>query len=63
LKRELQIGPVRLVRRGPAIIWGGKSDAVVVRTGPIGFAGAAEGDRLRWINSFRRLLDGLDSPI
>ena len=63
MKRELHIGPVRLVTRGPAIIWGGTSDAVVVRTGPVGFAGAAEGDRLRWINSFRRLLDGLDSPI
>lgn len=63
MKRELHIGPVRLAARGPAIVWDGKSDAVVIRAGPIGFAGAAEADRLRWINSFRRLLDGLDSPI
>jgi hypothetical protein len=51
------------VTRGPAIVWGGTPDAVVIRTGPIGFAGAAEVDRLRWINSFRRLLDSLDSPL
>ena len=34
-----------------------------MRTGPIGFAGATEADRLRWIHGFRRLLDGLDLPI
>jgi hypothetical protein len=35
----------------------------VIRTGSLGFAGASEGDRARWINSFRRLLDGLDGPL
>ncbi|MDQ2943487.1 MAG: DUF87 domain-containing protein [Candidatus Dormibacteraeota bacterium] len=35
----------------------------VIKTGSLGFAGAAEGDRLRCINSFRRLLDGLDGPL
>jgi Helicase HerA, central domain len=35
----------------------------VIKTGSLGFAGAAESDRARWINSFRRLLDGLDGPV
>jgi hypothetical protein len=35
----------------------------VIKTGSLGFAGAAEADRLRWINAFRRLLDGLDGPL
>jgi len=35
----------------------------VIKTGALGFAGAAEGDRLRHLNSFRRLLDGLDGPL
>ncbi|HEY4888068.1 MAG TPA: DUF87 domain-containing protein, partial [Candidatus Dormibacteraeota bacterium] len=35
----------------------------MIKTGSLGFAGAAEGDRSRWINSFRRLLDGLDGPL
>ena len=34
-----------------------------ITTGPIGFAGATEADRIRWVNAFRRLLDGLDAPI
>jgi KaiC/GvpD/RAD55 family RecA-like ATPase len=32
-------------------------------TAAIGFAGAAEDDRRRWLNGFRRLLDGLDAPL
>ena len=63
MKRHLQLGPVRLAARGPAILWPGHSDAAVISTSPIGFAGATEVDRLRWINGFRRLLDGVDSPI
>ena len=63
MKRHLQLGPVRLAARGPAILWPGHSDAAVISTSPIGFAGATEVDRLRWINGFRRLLDGVDSPV
>ena len=63
MKRKLQAGPIRLAARGPAVLWDGTTDAVMIRTGPIGFAGAAEAERLRWINAFRSLLDGLDSPI
>jgi hypothetical protein len=35
----------------------------LIKTGSLGFAGAADSDRARWLNSFRRLLDGLDSPM
>ena len=35
----------------------------MVITTPLGFAGAAEDDRRRWLNGFRRLLDALDSPL
>ena len=35
----------------------------VIKTGSLGFAGAAEDDRMRYLNSFRRLLDGLDGPL
>ena len=63
MKRELQIGPLRLAVRDPAILWAGRADVAVTTTGPIGFAGATEADRLRWITAFRCLLDGVDSPI
>jgi hypothetical protein len=36
---------------------------VVTKTGSLGFSGAPEGDRVRWITSFRRLLDALDAPM
>src|SRR5882762_8195215 len=45
------------------MLWIGAPDTVVLKTSALGFAGAPEADRLRWINAFRRLLDGLDSPI
>jgi hypothetical protein len=35
----------------------------IIKTGSLGFAGAADSDRTRWLNSFRHLLDGLDSPM
>jgi hypothetical protein len=59
----LKLGPVRLVARAPAILWNGDADAVVLTTSPIGFAGAPEADRVRWVNGFRRLLDALDLPL
>lgn len=36
---------------------------MVIETGSIGFAGAAEDDRQRWLNAFRRLVDGIDAPL
>ena len=52
-----------MIPRAPAVLFKGAPDVAVIRTGSLGFAGAAEGDRMRWINSFRRLLDGLDGPL
>jgi hypothetical protein len=43
--------------------WDGASDKVVIEAGSLGFAGASEDDRNRWLNAFRRLLDGLDGPL
>lgn len=60
---DLRFGPLRLMARPPAVLWNGTTDAVVIRTGSVGFAGAPDADRVRWINAFRRLLDGLDAPL
>ena len=60
---SLNLRWLRVVPRAPAVLFKGAHEVAVIRTGSLGFAGAAEGDRLRWINSFRRLLDGLDSPL
>jgi|ERR1700674_2968544 len=61
--RGLSLGPVRVIDRPPAMLWNGDTDAVVITTGALGFAGASEADRARLINAFRRLLDGLDAPL
>ena len=60
---KLNLGLFRVVSRAPAQLWKGSPGTTVIKTGPLGFAGAAEADRVRWINSFRRLLDGLDGPL
>jgi uncharacterized protein DUF87 len=60
---ELNLGWFRVVPRAPAILFKGGSGLAMIKTGSLGFAGAAEGDRVRWLNSFRRLLDGLDAPL
>ncbi len=57
------LGPVRVVARAPAILWDGATDAVVIKTGSLGFVGASEADRARLVNVFRRLLDGLNAPL
>jgi hypothetical protein len=59
----LKLGWVGLESRAPAILFDGVPDVAVICTGSLGFAGATESDRARWINSFRRLLDGLDTPL
>src|SRR6202049_4398741 len=61
--RGLSLGVVRVVGRPPASLWNGATDAVVITTGAVGFAGASEADRARLINAFRRLLDGLDARL
>ncbi len=59
----LTLGPLRVVARAPAVLWDGATDAVILRTGPLGFAAAPEADRTRWMTGFRRMLDGLDAPM
>src|SRR5438477_12935796 len=55
---------IRLARREPTLIASSNASGVaVLETSQIGFAGAAEDDRRRWLNGFRRLLDGLDAPL
>jgi Helicase HerA, central domain len=54
---------IRIVRREPAKCWSADSGLASIETGSIGFAGAAEDDRRRWLNSFRRMVDGLDAPL
>src|SRR5256885_7706 len=58
-----RIGPLRLQRRRPELLCKRRDDIAVIATGDLGFAGAPEPDGLRWLNGFRRLLDGLDSPL
>jgi conjugal transfer ATP-binding protein TraC len=45
------------------MLWEAAGQAIVIDTGAIGFAGAADDDRSRWVNAFRRVLDGLDAPL
>jgi conjugal transfer ATP-binding protein TraC len=54
---------IHIVRREPSQCWSADSGLAVIETGSIGFAGAAEDDRRRWLNSFRRMVDGLDGPL
>jgi hypothetical protein len=61
--KHLSVGPVRVVARGPSVLWQGASEVVQIATHPLGFEGAAEGDRTRLLHAFRRLLDGLDAPL
>ena len=54
---------IRVGRREPDALWTAPGRMRVITTATIGFAGAAEDDRRRWLNGFRRLLDGLDAPL
>ena len=60
---KVAIGPIRLESRRPGLLWRGGEDVAVICTGHLGFADASEADRLRWLNAFRRLLDGLDTHL
>jgi hypothetical protein len=59
----LSLRQFRIVPRSPEVLWKRAPGMAVIKTGSLGFAGAADVDRTRWINSFRRLLDGLDAPL
>src|ERR1700730_7691705 len=54
---------IRISRRVAANCWTPDRHLVTIETGSIGFAGAAEDDRHRWLNSFRPLTAGLESPL
>jgi len=54
---------IRIARRDAAACWRGNPDLVITETGSIAFADAAEDDRVRWLNAFRSLLDGLDDSL
>jgi hypothetical protein len=54
---------VRFGARGPSVLWGATPEVAQLLTQPLGFDGAPEADRIRWLNGFRRLLDELDSPM
>ncbi len=59
----MRLGPVQLAKRGPSVLWHGVNNTVQIATKPLGFDGASEAERMRWLNGFRRLLDGLDAPL
>jgi hypothetical protein len=58
-----QLMRLQLQKRVPSLLWSSAQESAVVRTGDVGFAGASEPDRMRWLGGFRRLLDGLDAPL
>lgn len=55
-------GLIAVERRGPREV-GAPDGVATVATGALGYLGASEDDRTRWLASFRELLDGLDAPI
>jgi hypothetical protein len=55
--------PIRVVARGPAMLWSGGEDLAVFEAGHLGFNDASDATRTGWLNAFRRLLDGLESPL
>ncbi len=61
--KQLSLGLVRLCARGPSVLWRAGTGVAQLRTHPLGFDGAPEADRMRWLNGFRRLLDELDAPL
>ncbi len=61
--KRLTLGPVRVAARGPSVLWHGGTETIAIETQALGFDGAPEADRTRWLNAFRRLLDGLDAPL
>jgi len=64
LKLPLALGPLTLRRRRlGAGSWPASAAAVALGVGPLGYAGASDEDQQRWSEAFRRLLDGLDSPL
>jgi len=61
--KSLSIGPIVLRRRPPSMLWKSRAEMAVIRTTELGVADASEADRSRWLQGFRRLLDGLETPL
>src|SRR5260370_27555327 len=61
--KQLNLGPLRLAKRGPSLRWHGAKGVVQLATHPLGVDGASDADHVRWLHGFRRLLDGLDAPL
>lgn len=53
---------MRRRRLGPGALPSPAAAAVLAVT-PLGYSGASDEDQQRWVDAFRRLLDGLDSPL
>jgi Helicase HerA, central domain len=51
------------IKRRPPRVLHEAPTAACLATGAVGFLGASQDDRMRWLNGFRRLLDGLDTPL
>ena len=60
---NLRVGPISLVERDASHANLRRGQATLLRAGLLGFAGASEADRMRWLHAFRRLLDSLDAPL
>lgn len=54
---------MHLVKRDAAPCWEDAPGTSIITTEQLGFSDAAEEDRRRLLNGFRRLLDGLDAPL
>src|SRR5260370_21748393 len=61
--KQLTLGPLRFAKRGPSLLWHSGNAVVQMATQPVGFEGASDADRMRWLDGFRRLLDGVDAPL
>ena len=55
-------GLITVERRAPRRV-AGPVGLALLATGALGYLGASEDDRSRWLTTFRELLDGLDSPL
>src|SRR5258708_10541607 len=60
---DVNLGLFRVPSRQTSVLVKGPHTKTLLQTGSLGFAGAADADRMRWINSFRHMLDGLDGPM
>lgn len=64
LRLPIRAGPFTVRRRADVVTaFPGPEAPVLLVTAALGYSGALEEDQARWIEGFRRLLDGLDRPL